>query len=232
MDPLGSSVPEHSPDEDEKVVSADVVSLFSMWRDEKYAPEVLPFNHTVLANITELVECASQNLQDLFAEGTQDATDPTPGLQTKDLERMRYVLRDYLRIRLRKLTQYPQHYLEEPHSSVLSESERAFLKEYWSLKKEFFENRLLGALPQGKLRSLTEPTEQGAIIRRPPMDRHVFAKIVGDVGTISPPLSYSQDSAGSQEPLMLVTGATYLLRYSLVRKFLMDPEMQGKVELM
>jgi hypothetical protein len=31
---------------------------------------------------------------------------------SQDLERTKYVLRDYLRIRLWKLTQWPQHYLE------------------------------------------------------------------------------------------------------------------------
>merc|ERR1719235_2981283 len=68
-----------------------------------------------------------------------------------ELERLRYLLRDYLRIRLFKLAEYPQHYLEPSNQIHLSEAERNYVKSMWEAQEGLFNNRFLSALPSHKM---------------------------------------------------------------------------------
>eukprot|EP00927_Polykrikos_kofoidii_P079043 TRINITY_DN75837_c0_g1_i1.p1 TRINITY_DN75837_c0_g1~~TRINITY_DN75837_c0_g1_i1.p1 ORF type:complete len:239 (-),score=29.72 TRINITY_DN75837_c0_g1_i1:118-834(-) len=216
---------------DEPFVNKDVTRLFSCWRNEKYAPELLPFDREVIENIAELLQYVSETMdEERMDEDFTDPNDPDYVLRSMDLQRTRYVLRDLLRIRLWKLGKWPQHYLEPSNMALLSDAERLYLRDAWDLKAGFLEHRLLGALPEAK-RGLNDTIDLYEMVRRPVLDNHVYVRITGDVGTIEIPPSMTQDSAGTQRPLNLEEGNTYLLRYSLIRKFLMEPEHMGKVQL-
>lgn len=217
--------------EQEPFVNNDVPRLLLRWQNEKYAPELLPFDKEVVENVSEVVEYQSETLDEERADGeAMDPNNPSHGLRCLDVERVKYVLRDYLRIRLVKMLQFPQYYLEPAGMAFLSEGERIFLRDSWELKAAFFEHRLLGALPPAK-QGLDDQIDLLNMVRQPELDRHVYARIVGEIGTIDVPPTYtqSQDSAAQAEPLELVKGNTYLLRYNLVRKFLV--ESTGQVEL-
>jgi hypothetical protein len=139
------------------------------------------------------------------------------------------VLRDYLRIRLWKLTKWPQHYLEPGNLDVLSDAERVFLREFWEAKKGFLENRLLEALPPAK-RLLDEKTDLLDMVRRPNLEKHVFARITGEIPKLTPSASPSTQGSDA-EPLELASGQTYLIRYAVIREFLIDSAHEGKVQL-
>lgn len=229
-------------DEDaDAFVNPDITELHRMWRNEKYAPELLPFTSRVVENLSEVVEFVGEEIDEERADQDADPNDPSLVLRCADLERVRYVLRDYLRIRLWKLTQWPQHYLERENMGLLSDAERNFLREYWHSKKRFFENRLLGGLPPSK-QSLDEKGDLMDMVRRPCLNKFVYARILADLGTVEVPPSATQDSAstgtdgrsntvstnlGKEYP----EGRTYLVRYAMVRKFLLEAEHAGKVEL-
>merc|ERR1719277_2145665 len=137
-----------------------------------------------------------------------DPNDAHYALRCIDLERVKYVLRDYLRIRLWKLSQWPQHYLEPANHNLLSDAERVFLRETWELKAAFFEHRLLCALPEVK-RHLDERMDLLDMVRRPDTERYVYARIVADVGEIEIPPTFSQDTASqSQAPFRAELGQT------------------------
>lgn len=216
---------------DDRFVNPDLSKLLIMWRNEKYAPEILPFDTEVVENISEVVDFVGETLEEERLESdVQDPNDPDRCLRVLDLDRTKYILRDYLRIRLWKLSQWPQHYLEPRNLALLSEAERNFLRDCWQLKRGFFEHRLLGALPAAK-RGLDDKLDHLDMVRRPILDKHVYARITGDVGIIDIPPDFTQETSGSVEPLALHEGQSYLLRYSLIRKFLMEPEHAGKVQL-
>eukprot|EP00442_Polarella_glacialis_P020574 CAMPEP_0115079728 /NCGR_PEP_ID=MMETSP0227-20121206/18273_1 /TAXON_ID=89957 /ORGANISM="Polarella glacialis, Strain CCMP 1383" /LENGTH=238 /DNA_ID=CAMNT_0002467271 /DNA_START=116 /DNA_END=832 /DNA_ORIENTATION=- len=217
--------------EEEAFVHEDVDRLIRRWRNEKYAPEILPFDKDVIQNMSELLEFVAETLDGERNEGEgQDPHDPDFCLRNIDLERMRYVLRDYLRIRLWKLTRWPQHYLEPKNQDLLSAAERAFLSEYWDNKRLFLDNRLLTTIPPSK-RALNEKLDFLDMVRRPEIEKHVYARIKKDVGEIEVPPSMTQSTEGTPAPLVLVEGDTYLLRYSIIRSLMMQPEHDGKVDL-
>jgi len=217
-------------DLDTDILNQDVPTLFRRWRNEKYSPEILPFDAQVVDNMCEVTEFVAESL----LEEMNDAKNSQPedldsGLHVRlrriDLDRSRYLLRDYLRLRLWKLTQYPQHYLEPAHMELLSDAERTFLRDFWDAKRGYLENRLLGGLPPQK-QALTEE-----MVRRPVVDRHVYARFAGEVGAIEVPPSATQGTQSSPTSLSPKKGDTIIIRYSLVRKFLMDPQLDGSVEL-
>mmetsp|Transcript_76376 Transcript_76376/g.212169 ORF Transcript_76376/g.212169 Transcript_76376/m.212169 type:complete len:233 (+) Transcript_76376:124-822(+) len=211
-------------------VNKDVTMLFLRWRNEKFAPELLPFDNEVANSICEVVEFVAETLDEERSDGNLlDPNDPDYFLRCVDLERVKYVFRDYLRIRLWKLGQWPQHYLEPANMALLSDAERIYLRDIWNLRVGFFEHRLLGALPQGK-RGLEDQIDLLHMVRRPDLDKHVFVRIIADIGAIDVPPTLSQDGSTVQ-PLSLNEGNTYLLRYSIIRQFLMEPKHDGKVEL-
>jgi len=219
-------------EEEEDFIDPDIDNLHRAWRNEKYAPELLPFNHTVVEHISELVEFVVEDLEEARAEDEEvDPDDVTEMLRKADLERVRYVLKDYLRIRLWKLTMWPQHYMERENFKRLSEAERNFLREYWDIKKTFLHGRFLRALPEAK-HVLDEKSDLMDMVRRPALNRFVFARVLGDLGPLQVPTtqeSSTESSAGGTAEY--ASGRTYLMRYQLIRKFLMDPEQAGKVEL-
>lgn len=232
-EPLGGT-----PGDDEQLVDEDVSRLYVRWRNEKYAPELLPFDKDTIENISEVLEFVGEKLDDERQEQAAgdaefpDLDDCNYILRCVDKERVKYVLRDYLRIRLWKLGQWPQHYLEPTNDALLSDAERVYLRETWGLRVAFFEHRLLGALPEMK-RQLDEQVDLLDMVRRPELDRHVYAKIVGDIGQIEISPTFTQDSSNAtpKPPLELHKGQTYMLRYTLIRKYMVDLAQDGKVEL-
>jgi len=217
-------------EEGEDFVNVDIVQLHRIWRNEKFAPELLHFGERVVENISELCEVVGEDLDQERAEEQQDPNDPSWVLRCVDLERTKYVLRDYLRIRLWKITQYPQHYLDPDNIKLLSDAERIFLRDYWGAKKEFFHNRLLGALPPSK-QGLDDKIDLMDMIRRPVLDKYIYVRIQDDLGTLQVPnQEITQDSQGSRSE-ELARGRTYLLNYQTVRPFLIEEEHAGEDRL-
>lgn len=216
--------------ESEPWIHQGMDTLIRRWQNEKYAPEILPFDQQTVEDLSEATEFVSEMLYEERQDSeSQDPNDPDFGLRCIDYERVRYVLRDYLRIRIWKLSQWPQHYLEPGNIEVLSDAERTFLKEFWDIKKGFCAVRLLDALPKAK-RPLDEKLDLLDMVRRPNLEKHVYARITGDIPKIT--LSPSPSTQGSEpEPLILKNGQTYLIRYSVIQEFLMDGTQDGKVQL-
>jgi len=227
-----STRPDETEDPDEEVfINPDVTTLFRRWRNEKYAPEILPYDGPLIDNLCEITDFANEKIQeDLEGDESQDPNELDFVLRRIDLERVKYMLRDYLRIRLWKVTQYPQQYLEPAHSELLSSAERIFLRNYWDAKSEFLKFRLLGAMPVSK-QKLDDKIDLLDMVRRPKLDSHVYVRVVKDVGRVEVPPTFTQESPTSAEPLDLGEGETWLLRYSVVRRFLIDPELDGTLEL-
>lgn len=216
--------------DEEDFVNPDLPMLLRMWRNEKYAPELLPFNERVVVNISEVIEFLGEELDQDRADENQDPNDPSFALRCKDLERVKYALRDYLRIRLWKLGQWPQHYLERNNVNLLSDAERTYLKEHWSHKRQFFESRLLSALPPSK-QALDDKIDLLDMVRRPTLDKYIYVRFMEDVGELDVPattLTQETGTQGSSRRETVQKGHTYLLHYSMVRPFLLDPVHAGE----
>jgi len=224
-DPFAQSAEHEMLDEP---MNKDIPLLFSRWQNEKYAPELLPYETTLVENINDLLEFVANSFRE---EGGIDADSPEPTDVTYrfrriDYERVKYLLRDYLRIRIWKLCQYPQHYLEAAHTVYLSDAERRYLRDYWENKYTFLENRVLSQLPTSK------NTLDPAMVRRPALDKHVFVKAIKEVvGRSGTQQASATQSSANRNDLTLAPGVTVLTKYSLIRRYLMEAEHSASLEL-
>mmetsp|Transcript_9033 Transcript_9033/g.16521 ORF Transcript_9033/g.16521 Transcript_9033/m.16521 type:complete len:236 (+) Transcript_9033:58-765(+) len=209
----------------------EILTMIRRWRNEKYAPELLPFDETTVQFCAEIVTYVTEGLDEESVAGGQDSGDPDFGLRTYELERIKYILRDYLRLRLKKLSQWPVHYMHAQNQHLLSSKERIWLHEFWDNKRKFLENRFLCALPETKRNLDSQVDDKLDMIRHPRLEKHIYARICGDLGKLTPSLSSSPDGSGTQQPLELIEGNTYLVQYSVIRDFLIQAEHDGKVEL-
>jgi GINS complex subunit 4 len=227
---LGSAEKDVDGGENEPWIHKSFSDLMRRWNNEKYAPEILPFDLQLVEDHRETLDLVSETLQeDQENAEPADLDDTDYILRCTDYERVLYVLRDYLRIRLWKLSRWPQHYLEPNHMDVLSDAERAFLRDYWDARKGFLQHRLLDALPHSK-QGLEDKMDLLDMVRRPNLDAQVYARVTDEIPEIYPSPSMSTQGSES-EPLKLVNGQTYLIRYSLIREFLIERSQDGKVEL-
>lgn len=211
----------------------DVKDLVTRWRNEKFAPELLRFATEAVEQLSEVVEYVAEGLEEERANGEAE---PGGGdaclylLRCTDMDRVKYLLRDYLRIRLWKIRRYPQHYLEPTSNELLSKAEREFLRNYWQLKSQYLDHKMLCALPEIK-QKLDDQVDMLDMTRRPGLDKHVYVRIEGDVDPIDITPSAGQTPSSQRSSLSLNRGETYLLRYHQVRQYLMAPEHDGKVVL-
>ena len=219
---------EDDHDEDVDNYKEEIDRLIRRHRNEKFAPELLSFDQEVVESISELLHFVEKSLLDDRASGEQDPTHPSFYLRSTDADRLTYLLSDYLRIRLQKLQKYPLYYLEPERQHLLSSSERVWLRDFWDNKRLYLENRCLLALPESKQRLDQKVDEQLDMVRSPCLDAHVYVRMHAKLER-SP--STQTGTEGSSVGLELNEGDTYLLRYNVVRQFLMQPEHDGKVEL-
>ncbi|CAJ1372222.1 unnamed protein product, partial [Effrenium voratum] len=176
--------------DEEESFKEEVDRLIRRHRNEKYAPELLPYDKEMVHNISEVLHFVAEALEEYRSNG-QAKDLPHHYLRSTEAERLTYMLSDYLRLRLWKLSKYPLHYMDPQRQMMLSSAERIWLHEFWDNKRMHFQHRFLAALPEKK-QALDEQVDDNLdMIRRPQMDTHIYARICGDVGTISPSLHAS-----------------------------------------
>lgn len=182
----------------------DVLILTRAWINERTSPELLPYQGVAIENLMELVDFQTQNTSD----------DPiTRQIVQRDLDRIKYLVRSYLRTRLYKLEQHPKHYHQD--TTRLGQNELEYLAGYVKLEDSHVKRSFVDQLPP-HLRGLEEPE----MISRPNLDQAVFCRVLGEVGEF-------QFERG-EDAIVMREGNIFITRYSIVKDLLED----GKVELL
>lgn len=128
-------------------VNQDVIALHRAWVNESVCPEMLPYNSVVVEDMTELIQNQEEHLEALR---TQDADQAwSASLYTQDLDRIKFGLARYLRVRLAKIESYAWKYSaqDEEFVSKLSDTEQAYAKRYVDLLSHHYSETVLSHLP-------------------------------------------------------------------------------------
>ncbi|KAA8497444.1 DNA replication complex GINS protein sld5 [Porphyridium purpureum] len=216
----------------------DIASLYRALWNEQYAPELLPFATDVTHDMHELLEYQEQLLDDELHEtdgaGQRDAEAVSFAqlsrlLRRTELERLRYVLRAYHRVRLRKIERTAPFLLSSAGAHTLatrlSEPERDFATSYLTLLEQHLTSSFLQLLPE-RLRALDDKDDTVAMIAPPHIDAYVFCRV------LEPPpggvLRLNNDAGGREEiqELRMSTNEIICMRYRSAAPLVLAKQLQ------
>ena len=195
------------------VLNPDYVALVRLWVNEQRCPELLPYEETVVENVMKSLRPQWNLITARQAQWTGRES-YLRDLLTMEADRVGYVLKSYLRVRLLKLEKFSRYYLVS-HPMLLSSAERNFAGNILKASDDTMQAMFLRHLPQGDeyFQSLTASDDPGGdMIRKPNLNRVVFAKVIEAVGTI----------AVGEDTVTLEKDTMYIIRYDLIRDFVLD----------
>lgn len=135
------------------------------------------------------------------------------------INRVRFLLRDYLRTRLWKIEKYVFHVLaSDVEMARLSTAEIKYARQYRALLEAHLSKSLLAQLPD-KFRRVDADSAQEKVVQRPSMDHHVFCVAAEPVGRLE---------LDEEETAEMEAGDIYILRYGAVAQLVKD----GRVSLL
>lgn len=152
--------------EEEQLPISDVIALLTIsWRNEKLAPEILQYEHEFVDRVKQVIEDKEDEIfeeEQQIAESVNNQQFNNKILSSsmywfkKELQRIRYVLNSYLRIRLWKIQKFTLHILSDIESwNRLSNAEQDFASHYSDLNERHFKNCFLKDLPN-KYQTMTD----------------------------------------------------------------------------
>ncbi|KAJ1834130.1 GINS complex subunit [Coemansia sp. RSA 2706] len=201
-----------SESDDEELIEDDLSILMRAWVNERNAPDLLDYQGTAIENLMELVDFQTQKIKS------------QPGLLANilkmDVDRVKYLVRSYLRARLAKIEDHAAHYVrDDVYKERLSRSELEYAKGFVALEEKHMRRSFLDQLPP-HLRGLDETAGNGMdMVTKPDLDAAVFCRVRSNVG------EFQFDA--SEDPIVMKRNNIFITRYSIIRNLLED----GKVEL-
>lgn len=188
--------------------------LHECWSQEKYSPEILDYDEEMVTTIGAQIQ-ARQDWIDQVTEDSSSSNAPQSMGETSvqtllvtlaqvDLDRVKFVLANWLGTRLAKIEAHPLHMRDKVDS--LSPSELAYLKEYGMMLEDHLRRTVLDHIPEA-----WQALDEGHMIDTPNYSQYHFWMVQERI-----------DAEGDQEE-----GTCLVAKYKDMRDFM----RQGKVEL-
>ena len=210
-------------------------SLRRAWINESNSPDLLPYCDAEV----ERLRAATERQEELL-EGRTTIAD-VENCKWQDLNRAKYVLRSYLRVRVKKIELLAMHCLkrdqgvDSPSWKLMSEKERAYCKEFTKSGEKNAES-VLERMPakgyEDYFRSYVESKsdmeyERWDMMRTPRTDARAFFRMLKDVGDFR-----FVDENGEDFVLDLKKGDIFCAKYEDFKSFLSnDDDRNPRAEL-
>lgn len=153
-------------DEVEEISSAaQVVQKFQeWWISERNCPVLLPYQGDLLECLLDQLDHMRRGLAQL------KANDLRAGLHRLEVERIQYLVNDYLRCRLQKLHKILPQRASLEIDELLSEQERAFVEDLVNVTQTYFHDAALFQMPAGMQQLNLPPKDEEK-------DHYVFCRV-------------------------------------------------------
>jgi GINS complex subunit 4 len=200
-------------------------TLRSALQNERRAPEILEYETDAVEGLLMIVEEQENSLRELADQDSDDAL--IRNLQQLEVDRIRHVVRSYLRARLLKLQGCLVHLLDK-ESDKLSPAERAFGQTVLEAQREHFEKSFLRDLPKsgmptfGELKNNDEVDPNPDIVRKPETTAAVICRFLEEVGQqkVGNDVSQSQrDAEKDGTTVNLHKDHQYITLWSVAKRF-------------
>ncbi|TDL16299.1 GINS complex, Sld5 component [Rickenella mellea] len=199
---------------------SDLQELLRLWQNERHAPEILPSNGELLSRVLDQIRRQSDDANALRRDAnlSEEEHYMTMLVQT-EVERVKFIIRSYIRTRLFKIEQFARHMTNDPEIQArLSQAELTHARRYTALVEKQFTTSVLGHLPDTQ-RGLDDdvPTLPN-MVTEPDKDRPVFIHARQACGPVQLP-----DGSGFE----IANDSIHLMRYHTIEQLL----ARGEVEL-
>ncbi|CEP63444.1 DNA replication protein SLD5 LALA0_S08e02608g [Lachancea lanzarotensis] len=238
----------------------DFETLITHWRNERMSPELLPFPHLLMQRTLRRVQEQVEHIEVLSmgylddTGGSADASDsrnatllsklPLLGMEA-DLERLRFVLRSFLRCRLAKIDKYNlylRQFNEEGAAvsldELLSRQELEYHERHFAILLKLLNNSILRHLPP-ELQAVDDNDGSVKMVEEPEWTRFVFVFVSGPdpkKEQVPDPRLLVSETTGQQfypvtiqelqEEAELAIGGIYVMRYNVVRELILENKVQ------
>lgn len=197
---------------DDSYANDDVGNLVRWLVNERMAPEILPYQSEIVENLIEMMDAQQENI-DLAAPDSSTSV-LLVTLYNQEMERLRYLIRNYLRTRLAKIHKYTLNILNNDNfRQRLSVHELDFAEKFQSLLEKNFKATCLDDLPPF-LGRLDENTGLIDMVSRPDLDNAVICRVNTNVGPV-----LLKDSG---ETINMMKNNIYILRYNSIKELLIS----------
>uniref|UniRef100_A0A7S1BFA1 DNA replication complex GINS protein SLD5 n=1 Tax=Corethron hystrix TaxID=216773 RepID=A0A7S1BFA1_9STRA len=212
---------------------SDFLYLLDLWTSERSCPELLPYGHDIVDLFKRLLDEQEEKLSTSSATKKSNSSHPSMVnviLCREELGRIKYILTDYLRLRLKKIERFALFARENWASEEgrMSPDEVNYLRGYGTILEGHLSSIVLQRLPD-PYQSLTDPE----MIDGPDLDEYVFCKVGAEDLYVNNSISLSDGiskEGDNQEENAQVQyrGRDIISRYACVREYIME----GKVMLL
>eukprot|EP00871_Galdieria_phlegrea_P002916 jgi/Galph1/3625/GphlegSOOS_G2294.1 len=197
-------------------INFDILRLKRWLINEKCCNDIFPFQEELVGGLLELCQF-QQKLVDEITESEDIAGVIIRNLKQLELERLYYLLKEYLRVRLRKIEKNIFYYWRDTNRwSYLSAAEQEYAKQLHQTLMKHFENSFLKFLPE-KLRVVDERDGDNTPVTFDDMDEFVFIYAQKEIGAVS-----TDQSSQVASTIHIRKGEVVCLRYSIAKQFLQE----------
>eukprot|EP01132_Coremiostelium_polycephalum_P005719 gene5719-7114_t len=181
-----------------------------VWINEKFSPDILNYEEDLVKQILKQIETK----EELCSEINDTQNRFTAQLYEMEVERLKYLIRSYLRTRIKKIDKFYAYISQNSTiKSKLSNHELEYCEKFTNLIENHFQITFLESLPKG----FTKNDHKNAIV--PDLDSFIFCTPKGDLGDIE---------INDEETVEFKKGHIYLIRYKSIM-FLLE---SGKMDLL
>ncbi|ODV66397.1 putative subunit of the GINS complex [Hyphopichia burtonii NRRL Y-1933] len=201
--------------------------LVTAMLNERMAPELLPYKHTLMDLVLQQISSQQQYLLDSHEYGDSNGDTGMLSADFKlqlmiietDIERLSYLVRLYLRIRLMKIDDFTIFYINETaeesqmpsNETLLSTEEKDYMQKHFKILTQLYNNSFLKKLPD-YLTLLDDESAGISMITKPDLNVPVFIRVKSTKPIYIP--------LGDDEELELIENGIYVVKYKLIKKYL------------
>ncbi|KAF5320148.1 hypothetical protein D9611_010297 [Ephemerocybe angulata] len=206
--------------EEEELEATPLERLTRAWVNERHAPDILPAEEDLLAGLLDHLRLQARNVQILRDDPqTSESEHIRIMLVQTELERVKYVVRAYVRTRLYKIERYARWVMQDEEvQRRLTAGEREHASRHAKLTDKHLYVSVLQSLPEAQAHLDDTPVFYPSMITQPDKNRPIFVHALKDCPRVRLP-----DGA----PLEMKKGHISLTPYHVVEQLL----ARGEVEL-
>lgn len=202
---------------DFNLAKEDVNKLKRAWINERMSPELLNFETALLDRIMERVRTQMEYIEENTLELQGSDIKVKLLIVESELERIKFLIRNYLRIRLTKIDKFTLYIqTDEDQLNKLSEKEVDYMNRHAAILHNLYKSQFLSTLPE-QLQQLDDTSGGISMIEEPDLDRAVFIRVLNDVPE---PISVGNDQVDLQK------GNIYTLRYSSIIPYIKTGDVE------